>query len=72
MIKEVRHNPKERGRIYALQKRGAIKTYLSAGGYIAYDTDELKAWKENPSHVGRPSAALKERNAAKPRGGKNK
>lgn len=44
--------------IAKLQYRGIISTFVSEGGYVCYDTEELKKYKATVK-IGRP---IKERN----------
>ena len=59
MIVELREVRKKEGRakanaIYALQARGAIKTYKTkVGNYTAYDTEDYERYKATVHH-GRP------------------
>lgn len=60
MIKELRKMRAKGGRdksvagyISQLQYAGKLTTYTSAKGYVAYDTEEFKAFKKN-AKKGRP------------------
>lgn len=55
MLKEIRKIPDWSRRIYLhnLTNTGKLNKYISALGYVCYDTEEYKEYKKN-TRVGRP------------------